>query len=111
MITWTISSFDRQTADGYVHTVHWRCTATDEGFTGSVYGTIGLNGEAVTSYEDLTEEQVIGWVKDAMGEEQVEAHEANVLSQIESQKNPVTASGTPWTHTAAEPKPNKSKKK
>ena len=111
MITYSISQLDRKTADGYVHTAHWRCTATDEGFYGSVYGTIGFNGEAVTPYEELTEEQVIGWVKDAMGEDTVQAHEANVLSQIESQKNPVTASGTPCTHTPAEPKPAKSKKK
>ena len=97
MATWKISSLDRNTADGFVTTAHWTCSDVDaDGNAGSVYGSIGLEGELVTPFEQLTEAQVIGWVKAAMGEETVAAHEAAVAAQIEEAKAPKTATGMPW---------------
>ena len=96
MATWKISSLDRNTADGFVTTAHWTCSDVDGEFSGSVYGSVGLTGELTTPYEQLTEAQVIGWVKEAIGAETVAAHEANVAAQIAAAKAPVTASGTPW---------------
>ena len=46
--------------------------------------------------EQLTEAQVVGWVKAAMGEETVAAQEAAVAAQIEEAKAPKTATGVPW---------------
>ena len=92
--TWTIAQLDRQTSDGLVTTAHWRCTATDGDLSASNYGTVGFErGETFTAYDSLTEAQVIAWVKDKLD---VEAIEASLASQIESQKNPVTATGVPW---------------
>ncbi len=96
MATWKISSLDRNTADGFVTTAHWTCSDVDGDFSGSVYGSVGLTGELTTPYEQLTEAQVIGWVKEAIGAETVAAHEANVAAQIAAAKAPVTASGLPW---------------
>ena len=96
MATWKISSLDRNTADGFVTTAHWTCSDVDGEFSGSVYGSVGLTGELTTPYEQLTEAQVIGWVKEAIGAETVAAHEANVAAQIAAAKEPVTASGLPW---------------
>jgi hypothetical protein len=96
MATWKISSLDRNTADGFVTTAHWVVSDTDGEFSGSVYGSVGLTGELTTPYEQLTESQVIGWVKAALGAETVAAHEANVAAQIAAAKAPVTAAGVPW---------------
>jgi hypothetical protein len=96
-MNWKIASLDRQTADGFVTTAHWTCSDVDGEFSGSVYGSIGLTGELTTPYESLTEAQVVGWVKEAMGAEQVAAHEAAVAAQIAAQKAPVVASGLPWS--------------
>lgn len=96
MATWKISSLDRNTADGFVTTAHWTCSDVDGDFSGSVYGSVGLTGELTTPYKQLTEAQVIGWVKEAIGAETVAAHEANVAAQIAAAKAPVTASGLPW---------------
>ena len=93
---WNISNLDRRTSDGFVYTAHWRVSATDGDFSGSAYGTISFNGDLTTPYESLSEAQVINWVKEAMGADTVAAYEAAVLSQIEAQKHPVSASGTPW---------------
>lgn len=95
-IQWKISQLDRNTADGFVTTAHWTCSDVDGDFSGSVYGSVGLTGELTTPYEQLTESQVIGWVKEAIGAETVAAHEANVAAQIAAAKAPVTATGLPW---------------
>ena len=57
-----------------VFSVHWTLTGEEAGFTGYVYGSVGVSltpGAPFTPYADLTEAQVIGWVQDALGEEQV----------------------------------------
>jgi hypothetical protein len=85
-----------------VTTAHWRVSKTDGAATGSVYGTISLphkdhNDPTFIPYDDLTEEIVIGWVKDEMGANQVAAYEAAVQGQIDAQINPTHASGLPWS--------------
>jgi hypothetical protein len=92
-ITWNISQLDRNTADGFVTTAHWTVSATDEDFSASSYGSCGFDGELITPYEDLTKEQVLEWVWEKVNKEETEA---SLASQIEGQKNPVTASGIPW---------------
>jgi len=94
MATWKIVQLDRKTADGFVTTAHWTVTATDGDFSASSYGTCGFDGELITPYEDLTEEQVLGWVW-ANGVDK-DATEESLAAQIELQKNPVTATGVPW---------------
>jgi hypothetical protein len=94
-ITWKISQLDRNTADGFVTTAHWTCTGTDGDFSGSVYASCGFDGELSIPYESLTEATVLGWVWQKVDKE---ATEAAVAAQIEAQKNPVTASGTPWSN-------------
>lgn len=94
-ITWKIAQLERQTSDGLVTTAHWRCTATDGDLSASNYGTVGFErGDTFIAYDSLTEAQVITWVKDKLD---VESIEAGLQSHIESQKNPVTATGVPWS--------------
>jgi hypothetical protein len=84
-----------------VFTVHWVLSGTDGTYAGSVYGSSGVmfnEGSTFVPYEDLTEAQVIGWVQDALGEEQVASYEANVAQQIENQINPpVVTPPLPWS--------------
>lgn len=93
-ITWKISQLDRKTADGFVTTAHWICSGQDGDFSGSVYASCGFEGELSVPYEQLTEETVLSWVWESVDKE---ATEAAVAAQIEAQKNPVTATGLPWT--------------
>lgn len=91
-------------ADGetdVVFNVHWTLTGTDGTYNGSVYGSVGVTldeGATFTPYADLTEAQVIGWVQDALGAEQVAAYEANVAQQIADQIDPpVVTPPLPWS--------------
>lgn len=101
---WTIAQLDcypeLEGKSDVVFSAHWRLTATEGDYTGSVYGSVGLTLDPdapYTPFSELTQEQVIGWVKDALGEETVAAHEANVAKQIEDQKNPPVVRPTlPW---------------
>jgi hypothetical protein len=93
--TYSIVQLDRNTSDGFVTTVHYNVTKVDGEFTASTYGTISYQGDTPTTpFASLTEAQVIAWVKDKLGEATVEAA---LAAQIEAQRNPVKASGLPWT--------------
>ena len=103
--TWTVTALDcYPEVDGetdVVFTIHWSLNATDGTYNGSVYGTVGvtLDPDApFTPYADLTQDQVVGWVQDALGDEQVAAYEANVATQIANQINPpVVTPPLPWS--------------
>jgi hypothetical protein len=92
-MNWNIVQLDRKTADNYVTTAHWTCTATDGDFSANAYGTVGFSGDLVTPYENLTQEQVLGWVWEQIDKAEIEA---NLNKQIEAQKNPVSETGVPW---------------
>jgi hypothetical protein len=76
-------------------------TGTDGAYAGSVYGSVGVTVDPdapFTPYADLTQAQVIGWVKSALGAEQVAAYEANVATQIANQIDPpVVTPPLPWS--------------
>jgi hypothetical protein len=93
--TWNVVQMDRQVADGFVTTVHYTVSAVDGEFTASSYGTVGFTKEEMdyVPFEQLTPAQVVGWVKDSLGQETVEAA---LAAQIEAQQNPVVESGLPW---------------
>ena len=94
--TWTISTCDRDVATGFITTAHWTCTGTDGAFTGSVYSTCSWAvGTPSIPYAEVTEAEVLNWCW-ASGVDKL-ATEAAVAAQIELQKNPVVATGTPWT--------------
>jgi hypothetical protein len=93
--TWTIETLDRETSNGFVTTAHWRATAVDGEYTSSIYSTCSwADGTPEIPYADLTQETVLGWVWENGVDK--EATETALAANIELQKNPVTATGTPW---------------
>ena len=93
---WTITQCDRLAADGFITTAHWTASATDGEYTASVYATCSFaEGVAATPYVNVTEQDVLGWCW-ANGVDK-EVTEAALAANIALQKNPVTATGTPWT--------------
>ena len=93
--TWNVVQMDRQSATGFVITVHYNVSAVDGEFTASTYGTVGYTQEegSYIPFEQLTKEIVVGWVQNSLGKDTVEE---SLTAQIEAQKNPVTESGLPW---------------
>ena len=100
MTNWKISTLDRDTADGFVNTVHWTASQTDGDYTASTYSTVSFtkeDGINYVPYESLTEAAVVEWVKASLGEEGVAAVDLALANNIAAQKNPPVATGTPWT--------------
>lgn len=102
--TWNVLSMDEYPEfDGekdVVCKVHWILTGTEGEYTGAVYNSQAViinSEEPFTPYEELTLEQVIGWVKDALGQEVVAAYEDAVEKQIAEQQNPAVINlPLPW---------------
>ena len=87
-----------------MYNVHWAVVgiseeADDESLpiTAFANGTqlISVNPEVeFIPFDELTNEVVVGWTKDAMGEEQVKAIEDSIASQIAELENPTSVTMT-----------------
>ena len=93
MIT-TVTQMERTTADDVVTTAHWNASVVDGDYSARSYGSQSFTRDAdsptLVAYADLTEATVVGWLTLDSG------LEANLLAQIEEQKNPTSATGVAW---------------
>jgi hypothetical protein len=103
VITWKIIDIERELSDGYAFNVSWEAYAQEEDLSARAYGSVILNRpeDEFIPFENLTEEIVISWVKyaidrDKQGLSSPKTVEEYLIEQIELQKNPPTATGTPW---------------
>jgi hypothetical protein len=93
---WTITQTDYEVSNGFITTAHWTASAVDGDYTASIYSTCSwADGSPTIPYSDVTEAEVLQWVWDSGVSK--DATEAALAQNIELQKNPVTATGTPWT--------------
>lgn len=94
---WKISKLDRMASDGLVIKAHYVvCSSLDE-FAICVSGFLNLNrSDSFTPYENITEEEVISWVKSVLGTQGVESKEKELSDKINEAKSPQIVSGVPW---------------
>jgi len=93
---WTITQTDYLTADGFITTAHWTATAVDGAYTASIYSTCSFAAATPSiPYNSVTEQEVLDWCWNN-GVDKT-ATEAALAQNIALQKNPVTATGTPWS--------------
>ena len=94
--TWNISQTDYETSNEFITTAHWRCTAVDGEYQASAYLTCSWADSTPTiPYADVTMQEVLDWCW--AGGVDKDVTEASLADQIALLKNPVTASGTPWS--------------
>jgi len=80
-----------------VYNVHWVVTGTEEDYTVNSIGTqlLSLDSDVdFIPFEDLTNEIIVGWVKEAIGEDQVQAIEDSIANQIIELTNPTSITMT-----------------
>jgi len=93
--TWTISTLERETSNGFIFCAHWTATAVDGDYTASIYSTVSWQaGTPTIPYASVTEAEVLNWVWESVDKQ---ATEDALAANIALQKNPVTATGTPWS--------------
>ena len=102
--TWSIAALECSNTDdafpAKVITAHWRLDGTFADTSAGVYGTVSFAEPEAASYvpyADLTQDQVIGWVEAALGDEEVASLKANIDTQIADLiAPPVENKPLPW---------------
>jgi hypothetical protein len=80
-----------------VYNVHWIITGVDGDYSATNIGTqiVPLSeGDTFIPFEDLTNEIVVEWTKEAMGEETVASIETSIANQIQDLINPTSVTMT-----------------
>ena len=100
--TWQVNTMERDISDGHVNEVIYRVIGKDgdvekDRATGKVTFTkpSSLPSDFV-AYDKLDEATVIGWVKTALGTDQVTEIEKAIEDKIAIINTPVTATGKPF---------------
>ena len=100
---WNIANLERETGDGYVFTIHWTVNAVSselrdngEPYSAGAYGSTGLQRpKKLIAFDDLTKDQVLGWLMDAIGADKVKDIETALEAQIAEQIAPSRQTGFP----------------
>ena len=102
--TWNIIDLKRKPDSGLVFEVIYVVVLNLDGFQGSHGGIVELDGSFddpnFIPFNSLTEEIVIDWVKDKIGEDEIIRIQSEISAlleeRIESERNPEFLTGTPW---------------
>lgn len=109
--TWKLRSLKKtSTADfnDIIVGTQWELTGTDEdGDSGTFHGATpfkaeDVDGDGFITYEELTEEAVLGWIKAVVVGSYKDHIDEQIMKQIRGKKNPVVEvnSGSfPWSPT------------
>lgn len=89
--------------ENVVHQLHWKCIAKEGETQQHTYGSVDLvldgeNGvESFIPYGDLSHDQAVQWVKNALGEQVVNRNEEQALQNLLKVLNPQSVSlDLPW---------------
>jgi hypothetical protein len=102
--TWNIIKLDcypeKEGQPDVVFTVEYTVIGEDDGYKGSLLGSVVLNyvgDEPYTPYANLTLDQILSWVKAALGEDQISSIYNCISDQIQKLKTPsVVVLPLPW---------------
>lgn len=104
-VNWNIAQLERHLPDGKtcpdgsVYTIHWSASLEEDGQTATAYGSVGLgepDPENFVPFSELTQEEVLNWLFEALGVDQVVTIQENLHQQIQDKINPTSATGIPW---------------
>lgn len=112
-ITWSITQMQVKPQEGQytdvVVTASWQCAASEASggidYSASNYGeaSFPMPSGSFTPYDQLTQEQVLGWVFAEVGQEFKANVEANVQERVANQINPpIISLPLPWAPAPAQ---------
>jgi len=102
--TWTIAQLQYfPQLDGYdkvVYVVNWILSAEQDGVVAQIADVTNLeldSGSGFTPFDKLTQDQVLGWVFDAIGEDQIKIYYEEVDKKLDAMLQPIlVAPDLPW---------------
>ena len=94
---WKINYVERGKSNGFIRQVIWECSSIQDGITGRIIDAMGFEGdEPKIPFDEVTESNIVDWVKETLGEKEVQRIEANVKQIIADNKNNERSVGAPW---------------
>ena len=100
--TWEVNTMERDVSDGYVNKVIYRV----KGISGSeekarATGEVNFTKPSslpsdFVAFASLDAATVLGWVKTALGTDEVLAIETNLEAEVNEVLTPTSAVGVPW---------------
>lgn len=95
-----INTLERNATDGGVVTVHWSTVKTAGEHQASQYGTESFTPDHTAPgfkpYDQLTQADVEGWLRDRWGADGLAAKEAALDAQLAALAQPPVLTGVPW---------------
>jgi hypothetical protein len=90
-----INQLERIIADGVVTTVHYTFSVASETNQVESYGTVTLTEpeDGFIPFDELTQEDVMGWLDENLNLEEIEA---DLNARLHELDNPTIATGIPW---------------
>jgi len=96
-MTWKINYLEHVKTTGLVLQVIWQCSLEKPPYMVKTTGEIGFDYvDPEIPYDDLTEEIVIGWVKDKLGQKEVERIEQSLALSLLNNETNKNETGFPW---------------
>jgi hypothetical protein len=101
-INWRVTNLTRDLSDGYVKKVNYVAEIVYKDaveVTHSYTRSSELNldrPETLIAYSDLTNELVVGWIKEQLGNENCKFIEESLTKEINEQISPTLGYGFPW---------------
>jgi hypothetical protein len=101
-MNWKIENMKRQVTDDLVVEVAYRVHAKNSGLIADHRGKVTLTGDPNSPdfipFKDLTEAQVVQWVKDSVDVEAIEAEVQSALdAKVAKREARETLTGLPWS--------------
>jgi hypothetical protein len=112
-INWTIRQLERHIVNGIVTKVYWKCEVVDGMFTAAAQdvvtvcndlSSVDTNSSDFVQFENLTESQLVNWVTNKIGAEEVNNIVSGLTYNINIQKDYATnfVYGLPWEEAPTE---------
>jgi hypothetical protein len=83
-----------------IKTAHWVYSVENNGYVASIHGAVDLsdpNPASFTPYENVTKEQVQGWVEEAFGQKTLDDMKFNLNELLAQQQTPTNeVLAPPW---------------
>jgi hypothetical protein len=110
---WTIRQLERHIVNGIVTKVYWKCEVVDGMFTAAAQDVVTIcndlssvdtNAAEFIEFENLTETQLVEWVKNKLGAEEISNIVGGLTYNIDIQKDYATnfVYGLPWEEAPIE---------
>lgn len=100
MLNWKIEQAERDPVTGFVKVVHYSIDMIDENLKAKAQGSIKFQGDpsqdGFVPYDQLTEEEILNWVKNSLGQSKISAIEQKFISQFQQHRHPIHENGLPW---------------